>query len=125
MEIEFRVEGDIVERTELLNGTVTVAIEGESADGTWTISGAVSWNRGLVDFAGEGDLTITGSSGELFASLTAATSDDASDDDGHVVVQVRYEVDGGSGTFEGAAGTIDGKVIVEGSRFGAEWHLRP
>jgi propanediol dehydratase large subunit len=128
MEIEIRVEGDVVERTELLNGTVTIALEGESGDGTWTVSGVLSWNRGLVDFAGEGDLTISGADGDLFASLTSATVagtlEDASDDDGQVVLQARYEVDGGLGNFEGASGSIEGQVIVEGARFGGTWHLR-
>ena len=58
MQIEIRVEGDVVERTELLNGTCTIAIEGATTDDAWQVAGVWSWNRGLVDYAGEGDLSL-------------------------------------------------------------------
>ena len=70
MEIEIELAGEIVERQELLNGTETVSLEGESADGRWTMSGLVTWNIGLVSNTGEGDITLTRDDGaELFGTL--------------------------------------------------------
>ena len=123
MQIEIHVEGDVVERTELLNGTCTIAIEGATADGAWQVAGVVSWNRGLVDYAGEGDLSVTVVDGEVFASLTAADVEPGSEDEGDIRLAVTYEIDGGSGRFDAATGVVKGRVRVAADRFEGEWTL--
>jgi hypothetical protein len=124
MDVEIRVAGDIVERSELLNGTRTIAIEGETLDAQWQVGGVVSWNRGLVDYPGDGDLSVTSADGEVFASLTAASAEAESDDESaDVLVLVKYEVDGGAGRFDGATGTIDGRIRVAGERFEGTWQV--
>src|SRR5690348_2978087 len=101
---EIAFEGDVVERSELLNGTESVTLEGASEDGTWTLSGAISWNLGLVDYPGEGDLVLASDDGsELYASLITAR---VSERDGSETFDVEYEVDGGAGVWEGASGRI-------------------
>jgi hypothetical protein len=121
MEIEIQASGDVVERTELLNGTVTIAIEGASPDGAWTVSGVVSWNRGLVDYAGEGDISLSRDEDELFASLTSATIDQSAAEEGDVHLRVRYEIDGGAGRFDAASGSIAGEIRVTGEVFEGAW----
>jgi hypothetical protein len=126
MELHIAISGDIVERQELLNGTQTITIEGASSDGAWTLSGSVSWNRGLVDYAGEGDLTLTRDDGaEVFATLVRADviDDPAEHPDADHQIKVQYEIDGGSGTFADSAGSGDGTVLAEGDRFEGTWVL--
>lgn len=123
MELHVHVEGEVVERSELLNGTCTIAIEGETADGRWQIAGVVSWNRGLVEYVGEGDLSVAGSDGEVFASLTASDAEAGGEDETDVRLAVSYEIDGGSGRFDDAAGTVEGSVRVAGDRFEGAWTI--
>jgi hypothetical protein len=125
MEIRIEIVGDIVERQELLNGTESVTIEGTDPAGEWTLVGSFSWNLGLVDYAGEGDLTLTRADGELFATLTQAsvsaesTGDDTAD---HSFVTV-YEIDGGAGAFADAAGVAGGRGTLAGGTFRGAWVL--
>ncbi len=118
MDILFQVSGDVVEREELLNGTQTVAIEGSSEDGAWALTGTVAWNLGLRDFAGEGDLTLAREDGsEIFATLTNASVQESADDGagGHMLRLV-FEIDGGSGQYEGTHGGIDASgMLTDGS----------
>lgn len=123
MEFEVHLEGDVVERTELLNGTCTISIEGATPDATWNVAGVVSWNRGLVDYAGEGDLSLAGREGEFFASLVIAQAEAGGEDQEDVRLLVRYEIDGGSGRFDGATGAVEGWVRVVGDRFEGAWRI--
>jgi hypothetical protein len=121
---ELHASGDVVEWQELLNGTETVTLKGATADGAWTLSSVVSWNLGLVEFEGEGDLTLTRDDGsEIFATLERAEVSDscAADDEADVALRVRYVVDGGSGEFEGSEGHIAAELRVTGGRFEGIW----
>jgi hypothetical protein len=126
MELRIAITGDIVERQELLNGTQTITLEGASDDAVWTLVGSVSWNRGLVEYAGEGDLALTRDDGaEVFATLATA---DAVDDpvehpDADHQIILQYEIDGGSGAFAGALGSANGSMFTEGDRFEGTWVL--
>ena len=126
MKLELRVTGDLVERQELLNGTQTVTIEGVSDDGAWSLVGSISWNRGLVDYPGEGDLTLTRGDDEVFATLTVADvtelGEDADPDADHLM-NLQDEVDGGAGTFAQTAGTARAEGALAGDRFEGTWVL--
>jgi hypothetical protein len=126
MELRIEIVGEIVERQELLNGTMTIALEGADASGDWTLAGVLSWNRGLVESAGEGDLTLVRRDGaEIFSTLTGATVTDARDDgDADHQFRAAYEVDGGSGAFEGASGDAEGAGWMTGDAFRGAWTLR-
>lgn len=113
--ISIEFSGDIVERQELLNGSVTVTFEATSEDGTWTLSGSLTWNRGLEAGSEEGDLSLAGPEGELFASLAEATVVPSEDAESAYRVTATYEADGGSGRFAEA----DARLALEGT-LGAE-----
>ena len=123
MDLVIDVAGEIVEEQELLNGTRTLTLSGTSADGAWTLDGVVSWNRGLVDYAGEGDLTLVRSDGaELFATLVHAVArDDAGEDDAEVSLAVGYQVDGGTGDLGEVTGAIAGTVRIAAGAFEGRW----
>jgi hypothetical protein len=122
MELRVEMVGEIVERQELLNGTQTIALEGADAAGEWTMTGSLSWNRGLVDYVGEGDLTLTRTDGsEIFTTVTRASVTDA--DDGQSF-SAAYEIDGGSGAFDGASGEAEGTGELSGETFRGTWALR-
>jgi len=115
MELELRFSGEIVERQELLNGTQMITIECASTDGGWTLVGSVSWNRGLVDYAGEGDLSLMRGGDELFATLVEADVRDARDEAAaDHVMRLIYDVDGGAGDFAGAGGRARVELTVAG-----------
>lgn len=118
MNLDIEVAGGIVERQELLNGTRTAAFEGASADSAWTVSGVVSWNLGLLEYAGEGDLTLARDDGsELYATLVRAeASGGESETVAEVLLATHYEIDGGAGAYKGASGAIQGEIrITEGA----------
>lgn len=119
------ITGDIVERQELLNGTQTITIEGVSDDGAWTLVGSVSWNRGLIDYPGEGDMTLSRQNGdEVFATLTAAEVTDVEDEIAvDHLMRLRYEVDGGAGCFAGASGHVRAEASLAGEHVGGTWAL--
>jgi hypothetical protein len=125
MDLDIEVAGEIVEEQELLNGTRTVALSGATADGAWTLDGVVSWNRGLVDYAGEGDLTLVrGDGAELYATLTRADARGGSEEDeAEVSLSVAYQVDGGMGEFEQGLGAIEGQIRIGGGGFEGRWQL--
>jgi hypothetical protein len=124
MELELACSGDIVERQELLNGTKTVTIEGASDDAAWALTAVISWNRGLVDYAGEGDVAVARDGDEIFATLVRAeaTAPDADDTSDHLI-KIQYEVDGGAGTYEGARGAGRAEVRIAGDEFSGRWVL--
>ncbi len=126
MQIEIDFAGEIVERQELLNGTETVSLEGESADGRWTMSGLVAWNIGLVSSAGEGDITLTRDDGaELFGTLVRGDVSEAAAGDGEeaasYAMRLEYEIDGGGGAFESAAGTCVAAGSLAAAAFWGRW----
>lgn len=127
MELRIEVNGEIVERQELLNGMQSVTLEGPSLDGEWMLSGILSWNLGLVEFAGEGDLTLARRDGaEIFATLTAArvSEPDEGSGDADFAFDASYEIDAGAGAFEGAAGAAEAAGVLAGDRFSGFWTLR-
>ena len=127
MEIEIEVAGNVVERQELLNGTETVSLEGESGDGRWTISGLVTWNIGLVSNAAEGDLTLSRDDGaEVFGTLVRGDVAEVADGDGDAdhTMRLEYEIDGGSGAFEGATGACEAAGTLAAATFRGQWTLR-
>jgi hypothetical protein len=127
MELRVEISGEIVERQELLNGTETVTIEGADAAGEWALTGALSWNLGLVDYAGEGDLTLARRDGaELFGTLTRARVTEVAGDTGEADHEFRaaYEIDGGAGAFEGVSGESDAAGSFGGDSFRGVWSVR-
>jgi hypothetical protein len=124
MELELNCSGDVVERQELLNGTKTVTIEGAADDGAWTLTAVISWNRGLVDYVGEGDVAVARGDDEIFATLvrSEASTPDADDTSDHLI-KIQYEVDGGAGTYEGARGAGRAEVRIAGDEFSGRWVL--
>ncbi len=120
MELQIEFSGDIVERQELLNGTQTLTLVGASSDGAWSLVGDIAWNVGLVDFAGEGDITVGRNDGsELFGTLVAAivTEADSALDDADHRLHTEYEIDGGSGEFESATGRAAADGVLAGGSF--------
>ena len=128
VQIQIEIAGEIAERQELLNGTETVSLEGESADGRWALSALVSWNIGLVSNTGEGDITFTRDDGaELFGTLLRGTvneipAGDAESAGGHAM-QLEYEIDGGSGAFEAATGGCRASGTLSAATFAGSWML--
>lgn len=116
---EFEVSGDVVERQELLNGTQIVTLEGESADGAWTLTAGLSWSMTPAARPSEGDITLGSAAGdEIFASLHegAIREAPASDEADHTLA-LRYDIDGGSGGFTGAGGGIRAAGTLAGDAF--------
>jgi hypothetical protein len=123
MELRIEFSGDVVERSELLNGTQSVDIEGADTAGEWSVVGSFSWNRGLLDYAGEGDATLTSDDGgEIFATLQRAHVTEPTDEGTSFVVD--YEVDGGSGAFEDARGTARAEGTLAGDTFRGVWIIQ-
>jgi hypothetical protein len=124
MKLQVHVTGDIVERQELLNGTQSITIEGASDDRAWTLVGSLSWNRGLVDYAGEGDLTLARGEDEVFATLTRSTVTDAPEgEDADHLIKLQYEIDGGAGAFAETTGEAAAEGSLAGDRFAGTWVL--
>ncbi len=128
MQIEIVFAGEIVERVELLNGTETVSLEGESGDGVWTMSGLMAWNIGLVSSAGEGDITFIRNDGaEIFGSLARgevveSAGADAGDLADHTM-RLEYDIDGGSGGFDSAAGRCTALGTLAAATFRGTWSI--
>jgi hypothetical protein len=80
MRLELDLVGDIVEQQDLLNGTRSVTLAGQSLDGAWAFEGTLSWSSGLTEYAGEGDITLTRDDGsELFGAATAVRQEGAAE----------------------------------------------
>jgi hypothetical protein len=124
MQFDIEFTGDVVERGELLNGMQVVTIAGASADGAWRLDGSASWNLGLVEFQGEGDLTLTRGDDGLFATLTRCSAHEASGEpEIGETLEADYEIDGGTGAFERAAGRATAAFTVGGGRFAGRWRI--
>jgi len=124
MEFEIRIEGDVVERQELLNGTETVTLEGATADEEWAISSVVAWNRGLLDFEGEGDLTLVRRGGsELYGTLERVTARDGEPEEG-LRLTAFYSLDGGTGELEGRAGHAEAEIRLAEREFEGVWRIK-
>jgi hypothetical protein len=121
MELRIEIEGEVVEREELLNGTQVLTIEGRSGDG-WTLSGGLSWNVGLSERGGEGDITVSRQDGaEVYGSLSRLEASESGGEGEEL--RLRYEIDGGAGEFEAASGTAEAEVSVTGTTFRGVWRL--
>ena len=106
MDLAFEFDGEIVERQELLNGTQSVTVEGRSADGRWAVSLDISWNLGILDFDGEGDITIAGQNGtEAFGSLASAVATVGERADWSIVAA--FDIDGGTDRWEAVRGRAE------------------
>jgi len=122
-EVDIDVEGDIVERQELLNATETLVLEGQG-DG-WLVSALVTWNRGLDPRPPEGDITLTDDRGsELFAAVTSVRADESPLDDAMLTLRVMYAVEGGTGEFASAEGEAEATIELAAARFRGRWRLR-
>ncbi len=128
MELRIEITGEVVERQELLNGTQTITIEGADAAADWTLVGVLSWNIGLVDYAGEGDLTLgrLADGAEIFATLIRAgvVETEDSDEDADHAFRLTYEIDGGAGTFADASGAASAEGTLAGDAFRGIWAVR-
>ena len=127
MELRIEITGEVVERQELLNGTQIVTLEGADAAGGWTLAAGLSWNVGLVDYAGEGDLTLTRADGaEVYATLVRADVAEAGAgiEDADHAFRLTYEIDGGAGAFLDATGAASAEGMLAGDTFRGVWSLR-
>jgi hypothetical protein len=124
MELRITISGEVVDRQELLNGTQSVTLAGVSEDGAWTLSGDIAWNRGLVDFAGEGDFTLTRENDdEIFATATRIDPERYDEDAAAVRLRAIYDIDGGTGEFTDASGSATGEPTIAGDAFSGSWSL--
>jgi hypothetical protein len=125
MELTIEIAGDVVEWQELLNGTQVLSLEGVSADGAWALSGSLSWNIGLRESSGEGDLTLSRADGaEIFATLTRADVHDVGEreiEDADHTMRLEYEIDGGEGEFASATGAATADGVLSGDAFRGRW----
>jgi hypothetical protein len=113
------VEGDVVDRQELLNGQTTVTLDGHSSDGAWSASALISWNLGLERRDPEGDLTLSNrDGGEIYTSLTGVDELAAeATPDAEERLRLTFDVDGGAGPLDGAQGRVEGQIEIARDRF--------
>lgn len=125
MRLELDLAGDIIEQQDLLNGTRSVTLAGQSSDGAWSFEGTLSWSSGLTEYAGEGDITLTNGDGsEIFGTATAAREETAAEgESSELVLRADYEIDGGSGTFESGSGLGSAKIRFGMGGFSGRWCL--
>lgn len=132
-----RGAGEVSERTELLNGTLQLSIEGavgaDSAarDGAapWELSASFAWKLGRDGDVplSEGDLTLEGRDGELFATLGEGVAA-VDPDSGAATVRATFVVDGVEGERLGALGlrpdsSVSAELTVEAERWSGELRL--
>jgi hypothetical protein len=126
MELQIEFAGDVVERFELLNGTQTVNIVGSDPDGAWSLSGDFSWNRGLIEHADEGELTLSRDDGsEIFAEIAEANVSRPGDADSEADhrFRIKYRIDDGTGAFSAARGSVHADGVLAGDTFRGIWTL--
>jgi hypothetical protein len=88
------------------------------------VEGSASWNLGLVDFAGEGDITLTRGGDEVYGTLARIEVRDASEGgDADFEAEVEYDVDGGAGALEGASGRVRGRMVARAAALAGRWQL--
>jgi len=122
LQLEVEISGDVVERQELLNGAEILTLEGRSADGAWTFVGGLSWNIGRKAVPAEGDITLTSAGGdELFGTVAGGgVRDTGATDEADHLLALLYDIDGGTGRFESAAGALHAEGALQGDTF----HMR-
>jgi hypothetical protein len=121
VDLHLLVEGDVVERQELLNGTVVLTFEGASMDGAWRFSATASWNAGITASAPEGDLTLARADGaEVLATVTEVTPHQ-SEEEGSLELELTYVVDDVAGVEIGH--DIAATLTVTNDRFAGEVRL--
>jgi hypothetical protein len=114
--------GDVVERSELLNGIETLRLEGVTPDGGWTLSMEFTWSGGVEARGPEGDITLDRDDDGLFGSLVAAEVLDAADEGASF--RLTFEVDGGSGSLDGGQGKVTATGTLAGDTFSARCLIR-
>lgn len=137
-----RGAGEVSERTELLNGTLQLSIEGAvGADSAardsaakdeaapWELSASFAWKLGRDGDVplSEGDLTLEGRDGELFATLGEGVAA-VDPDSGAATVRATFVVDGVEGERLGALGlrpdsSVSAELTVEAERWSGELRL--
>ncbi len=144
-----RGDGEVSERTELLNGTLQLSIEGVVAAGSavagsaatdgvatenaapWELSASFAWRLGRDGDVplSEGDLTLESSDGELFATLGegVATVDP---DTGAASLRATFIVDGVQGERLADLGlrpnsAVTAELTVDAERWSGELRLPP
>jgi hypothetical protein len=126
MELRLEFSGDVVERQELLNGTQSVSIEGSDTSGAWSLGGDFGWNRGLIDHHDDGQLALSRDDGaEIFAEIVQTDVTRPGDVDlvADHRFRIKYEIDDGSGAFEGASGSAHADGVLAGDTFRGVWTL--
>ena len=90
-----RLNGEITERAELLNGAMQLALDGADSEDSWSIELALSWRLGRAGAVAldEGDLALASDAGEVIAILDAGTAE-LDPDTGNVEVDARFTVEG-------------------------------
>lgn len=111
--MRIELHGDVLEVSELLNGTRQATLEG-AGDG-WTVTARVAWRIGLDAAVGEGELTLSRDGDELYATVIEGEASEA-EDGSHTVIAV-VDVDGGAGAFEGASGRGTLRVTLNEETF--------
>ena len=102
---------ELTDDQRLLNGTRSVALEGEVVGGSevWTLVLSFVQPKEAGAPIEEGDLTISGPGGDLFAGLAGgrceAEIDEASGAE-REALRLDLFVEGGEGVFDGARGTV-------------------
>jgi hypothetical protein len=122
MRFQVQLHGEVVDRSDLLDGTQSITFEAASEDGRWQISGSVSWNLGMEDRAGEGDMSLRADDGEIIAAVIRAEPGPAADDGLRIALVL--EIDGASGSFAGSTGDGEGTLSLRGGDLAGVIELR-
>lgn len=117
--MRIELQGDVLELSELLNGTRQATLEG-AGDG-WTITARIAWRIGLDAAVGEGELTLSRGGDELYAMVVEGEASEA--EDGAHTVNAVVDVDGGAGAFAGASGKGALRVTLNEETFTASLDL--
>lgn len=107
--VVLRLRGEVTERSELLDGSLQVTLDGEASDGArrWTCTASLTWTLGRsgeVELE-EGDLALEPAEGEeaedaLFAVVAEGLAQ-PDPDTGAASVTVRFAVDDARGEWAG------------------------
>lgn len=116
-------EAEVVEQQRLLNGAEYLSLQGQGEGIPWSLS--LSFERPKESGAAmtDGDLTLTAPQGVLFAGLESGRADIVIDEiagDEQTTLKLSFQIHGGEGDFEDAAGA----VALQGEIAGAQASLR-
>ena len=111
--MRIELQGDVLDLSELLNGTRQATLQG-GGDG-WSLTARIAWRIGLDAKVGEGELTLSRGEDELYATIVQGEAVEA--EDGSYDVTAHVDVDAGSGAFEGASGSGTLRVTLNEETF--------